>query len=54
MSVVAVTLSLYSIIYQVFILRKACMLCVLADFAVWGSAVALYILKMQALRKIKT
>lgn len=43
--VVAVTLSLYSIIYQVFILRKACMLCVLADFAVWGSAVALYILK---------
>lgn len=43
--VVATAFTLYSIIYQAFILHKGCMLCMLVNLAVWGNAVALYMLR---------
>jgi len=43
--VAATAFTLYSIIYQVFILHKGCMLCMLVNLAVWGNAVALYMLR---------
>lgn len=43
--VVATAFTLYSIIYQAFILHRGCMLCMLVNLAVWGNAVALYMLR---------
>lgn len=43
--VVATAFTLYSIIYQVFILHKVCMLCMLVNLAVWGNAMVLYMLR---------
>lgn len=43
--VVAIAFTLYSIIYQVFVLRKGCLLCMIVNLAIWGNAVALYMLK---------
>lgn len=43
--VAATAFTLYSIIYQVFILHKGCMLCMLVNLAVWGNATTLYMLR---------
>ena len=43
--VIAVVFTLYSIIYQIFILQKGCMLCMLVNLAVWGNAITLYVLR---------
>lgn len=43
--VIATAFTLYSIIYQVFILHKGCMLCMLVNLAVWGNATTLYMLR---------
>ena len=43
--VVATAFTLYSIICQAFILHRGCMLCMLVNLAVWGNAVALYMLR---------
>lgn len=42
---IAMAFTLYSIIYQVFILHKGCMLCMLINLAVWGNAITLYMLR---------
>lgn len=41
-SAVALCFTFYSVIYQIFILRKGCMLCMLINIAVWISVAILY------------
>lgn len=43
--VAALGFTLYSLIYQFFILRKGCMLCMCVNGLVWGQAVVLYLLR---------
>lgn len=42
---IAVAFTLYSIIYQAFFLRKACLFCLLTTFSVWLTAASLYIIR---------
>lgn len=42
---IAIAFTLYSIIYQIFFIRKACLFCMLTTFSVWLTAVALYIIR---------
>ena len=46
-SIIAIGFTLYSVIYQLFIIRKGCMLCMLINLIVWSSCVILYIQKGQ-------
>ena len=46
-SIIAIGFTLYSVIYQLFIIRKGCMLCMLINLIVWSSCVILYILQGQ-------
>lgn len=46
-SIIAIGFTLYSVIYQLFIIRKGCMLCMLISLIVWSSCVILYIQKGQ-------
>lgn len=39
---IALCFTLYSVIYQLFIVRKGCMLCMLVNITIWVSAVILY------------
>lgn len=41
----ALCFTLYSVVYQIFIIRKGCMLCMLVNMTVWASAAALHLLK---------
>ena len=41
----ALLFTLYSVVYQWFILRKGCMLCMCVNLTVWGQAAVLYLLK---------
>ena len=43
----ALLFTLYSVVYQLFILRKGCMLCMCVNLTVWGQAAVLYLLKGQ-------
>lgn len=43
--IAATAFTLYSIIYQVFILHKGCMFCMLVNLTVWSNATALYMLR---------
>lgn len=42
---IAIAFTLYSVIYQIFFIRKACLFCMLTTFSVWLTAVALYIIR---------
>lgn len=42
-SIIAIGFTLYSVIYQLFIIRKGCMLCMLINLTVWSSCAILYI-----------
>lgn len=44
-SIIAIGFTLYSVIYQLFIIRKGCMLCMLINLTVWSSCVILYVLQ---------
>lgn len=46
-NIIAIGFTLYSVIYQLFIIRKGCMLCMLINLTVWSSCVTLYILQGQ-------
>lgn len=41
----ALGFTLYSVVYQLFILRKGCMLCMCVNVLVWGQAALLYLLR---------
>ena len=43
--VAALGFTLYSVAYQAFVVRKACMLCLCVNVAVWGQATTLYALR---------
>lgn len=43
--IIAIAFTLYSVIYQVFIIRKACPLCILTTFMVWTAAAMLYAIR---------
>lgn len=43
--IVAIVFTLYSIIYQVFIIHKACLFCLLVTFSVWFAVGALYVVR---------
>lgn len=49
-SIIAIGFTLYSVIYQLFIIRKGCMLCMLINLIVWSSCVILYIQKDNSIR----
>lgn len=42
---IATAFTLYSIIYQIFIIRKACLFCILTIFSVWLTAASLYAIR---------
>lgn len=42
---VAIAFTLYSIIYQIFIIHKVCLFCILTTFSVWITAAALYVIR---------
>ncbi|WP_288241947.1 vitamin K epoxide reductase family protein [uncultured Bacteroides sp.] len=42
---IAIAFTLYSIIYQIFIIRKACLFCILTIFSVWLTAASLYVIR---------
>lgn len=42
---IAICFTVYSLIYQSFILRKGCMLCMLVNLTIWCSAIVLYLLR---------
>lgn len=42
---IAMAFTVYSIIFQVFVLHKCCMLCMLVNVSIWGNAVTLYLIK---------
>ncbi|WP_039969569.1 vitamin K epoxide reductase family protein [Bacteroides fluxus] len=44
-SAIALCFTVYSIIYQSFIIRKGCMLCMLVNITIWSIAIELYWLK---------
>ncbi|WP_348768147.1 vitamin K epoxide reductase family protein [uncultured Bacteroides sp.] len=44
-STIALCFTVYSIIYQSFIIRKGCMLCMLVNITIWSIAIELYRLK---------
>lgn len=44
-SVIAMGFTIYSIIYQLFIIHKGCMLCMIINLIVWGNCITLYLLK---------
>ena len=44
-SIIAIGFTIYSIIYQLFIIRKGCMLCMIINLIVWGNCITLYLLK---------
>ena len=46
-NIIAIGFTFYSVIYQLFIIRKGCMLCMLINLTVWSSCVTLYILQGQ-------
>lgn len=46
--VAALGFTLYSVVYQAFVVHKACILCMCINVAVWGQAVSLYALKDEA------
>lgn len=41
----ALCFTLYSVVYQIFVVRKGCMLCLLVNIAVWINTAELYLLK---------
>ena len=41
---IAIAFTLYSIIYQIFFIHKACLFCMLTTFSVWLTAASLYII----------
>lgn len=41
----ALCFTLYSVVYQIFVVRKGCMLCMLVNIAVWINTAELYLLK---------
>lgn len=41
-NIAAICFTIYSIVYQGFIIRKVCMLCMLVNLTVWGSTAILY------------
>lgn len=43
---IAIGFTIYSIIYQIFILRKGCMLCMLVNLTIWFNAFILYFLNI--------
>lgn len=44
-NIAALCFTLYSVVYQIFIVRKGCMLCMLVNIAVWINTAELYLLK---------
>ena len=42
---IAIAFTLYSIIYQIFFIHKACLFCMLTTFSVWLTAASLYIIR---------
>lgn len=46
-SIIALGFTFYSVIYQLFIIRKGCMLCMLINLTTWSSCIILYILQGQ-------
>lgn len=44
-NVVAICFTIYSIIYQILIIHKGCILCIFVNLAVWVNALTLYIMK---------
>ncbi|WP_291530694.1 vitamin K epoxide reductase family protein [Bacteroides sp. UBA939] len=55
-SIVALAFTIYSVIYQVFIIRKGCALCMLINLIIWINGIALFLLKgsLKAVFSIQT
>lgn len=43
--IIAIAFTIYSVIYQSFIIRKGCLLCMLVNLTVWSNCIALYTLQ---------
>ena len=50
-SIIAIGFTIYSVLYQVFIMHKGCMLCIIINLVIWGSCLILYTLQEQFNRK---
>lgn len=50
--IAAMALTLYSIVYQVFVLRKGCMLCMVVNLTIWANAATLYMLRSNYAMKV--
>lgn len=46
-NIAAIAFTVYSIVYQLFILRKGCMLCMLINLIIWSNWIILYFLRGQ-------
>lgn len=44
-SFIAIAFTLYSVIYQVFIIHKVCLFCILTTFSVWLAVASLYVIR---------
>lgn len=46
-NIIAIGFTIFSVIYQIFIIRKGCMLCMLINLTIWNSCIILYTLQGQ-------